>query len=110
MEMSVRSLVRWAKGVPFVGSFVAFLIALYRLPLLYRRLAYLDERLTQLEVRLGVPGHATDALATNDDIKNLIVSTPVALRKLRRDLDLILRHSQLEVTDPRAAISKESNE
>jgi len=110
MKMRLSSLVRRAKGVPLIGPLVAFLIALYRLPLLYKRLAYLDEHLAHLEARLGVPGHGTDILPTNEDVQNLILSTPVALRKLRRDVDLLLRHYQLESIDPHDAISKETNE
>jgi hypothetical protein len=105
MKMSLRSLVRWAKGVPFISPLITVPLALYRLPLLYKRLAQVDERLAHLEIRLGAPGHGTDTLPTNDDIQNLILSTPIALRKLRRDVDLLL-----EATNPHPAISKQSNE
>ena len=110
MKMPLRSLVRWAKSLPLIGPFVSFLISVYRLPLLHKRLAQLDERLTHLEARLGAPGYGAATLPTNEDIQNVILSTPVALRKLRRDVDLVLRYHQREATDPHAATSNESYE
>src|SRR6185437_10449924 len=111
MKTRLSSLVRRAKGVPLIGPFVAFLIALYRLPMLYKRLAYLDEHLAHLEVRLGVPSPGTDILPTNEDLQNLILSTPIALRKLRRDVDLLLRHYQCASIELRDGVaSKETDE
>ena len=107
--MSFRGLVRWVKGVPFIGRFIAIPIALYRLPFMYRHLAVLDERLARLEVRLDGAVQRTDIVTTDEDIQNLIHSVPVALRKLRRDVDLLLRHHQDEAADPHAAPSNQSN-
>jgi hypothetical protein len=108
--MSFRSLVRWVKSVPFVGRFIAIPIALYRLPFMYRHLALLDERLARLEARVDGSGQGTDIVTTDEDIQNLIHSVPVALRNLRRDVDLLLRHHQDEAADPHTATSKQSNE
>ena len=101
---SLKAAVRRAKRVPLIGSVVAFAAALYR-----RR--SLGERVARLETRLGVSGQRAESAPTNEDIRNLIVSTPIALRKLRRDVDLLLRHFDLNAPkNPHASSSKETDE
>jgi len=67
MKKLLKKMLRRLARVPVIGRFVRIAAAIYRLPAR-------AETVTRIE-------------ATKADLDNLVVSVPVALRKLRRDVD-----------------------
>ena len=73
-----RRILRWLANLPLIGRYIRMAAALYRI-------AAAAERNGQLNGELY---KAASSAATPDaDRDNLVASAPVALRKLRRDVD-----------------------
>lgn len=74
----IRKILRWLANLPVIGRYIRMAAALYRI-------AAAAERNGQLNGELHkVPSIAATPDADRD---NLVASVPVALRKLRRDVD-----------------------
>jgi hypothetical protein len=79
MKNLLKKILRRLAHVPVIGHFVRIMAAIYRLPTL-------AETVTRINTHLD--SNTQDwSEATKADLDNLVLSVPVALRKLRRDMD-----------------------
>jgi hypothetical protein len=96
MKKLLRKLIRLMAAMPLIGRFVHIAAALYRIQALAQQVARIDSEVSTLRHLLAsgyVPGGQPvegPGLAFEDDVKNLVQSVPVALRRLRQDVDGLL--------------------
>lgn len=85
MKRILKKLLHRFGDVPLIGRPFRIAAAVYRLP-------EFSEQLMQLRRNIEQPSLE----ASKQDLNNLAISVPVALRKLRRDVDLLLMRSDQE--------------
>jgi len=76
----IRKIIRALAGAPLIGRYVRMAVALYRIAEMAERTGRLNGELQQAAAVAATP----DA-----DRDNLLASVPVALRRLRRDVDAL---------------------
>lgn len=80
LKRIIRKFLRALANAPVIGRYVRMAAALYRIAAMAERTGRLNGELQQ----------AASAAATPDaDRDNMVASVPVALRKLRRDVDAL---------------------
>ena len=90
LKRIVRKILRSLANAPLIGRYVRMAAALYRIAAMAERTGRLNGELQQ----------AASVSATPDaDRDNLVISMPVSLRKLRRDVDAL--QAQLAVLERR---------
>jgi len=80
LKRLIRKFLRWLAHLPVIGRYVRMAAALYRI-------AAAAERTGQLNGELQQAATAAAVSSPDADRDNLIASVPVALRKLRRDVE-----------------------